>query len=80
MKDYPIRYQSLRESYFTLNTGYNSGWTNTDTAVYTPEGKWVTVWLPSDPRLTPSENAQVRAQAKAATTTSSSFRQKRSGP
>ena len=66
MKNYPIRYQSLTDSYFTPNgVLYRSLWTNTDTALYTSDGKWVTVWLPSEPRLTPSQEAQVRAEAKA---------------
>ena len=66
MKDYPIRYQSLTDSYFTPNGRlYRSLWTNTDNAVYTSNGEWVTVWLPSEPRLTPSQAAQVRAVAKA---------------
>ena len=66
MKDYPIRYQSIAVNYFTLNTRlYNSGWTNTDDAVYTPDGRWVTVYLPGEPRLTPSQIAQVRALAQA---------------
>ena len=66
MKDYPIRYQSLTDSYFTPNRRlYRSLWTNTDDAVYTSNGEWVTVWLPSEPRLTPSQDAQVRAVAKA---------------
>ena len=64
MKDYPIRYQSLAVNYFTLNTRlYNSGWVNTDDAVYTPKGEWVTVYLPGDPRLPAAEAAQVRAMA-----------------
>ena len=64
MKDYPIRYQSLAVNYFTLNTRlYNSGWVNTDDAVYTPNGEWVTVYLPGDPRLPAAEAAQVRAMA-----------------
>jgi hypothetical protein len=67
MKDYQIRYQSLAVNYFTLNTRlYNSLWTNTDDAVYTSNGEWVTVYLPAEPRLPASEAAQVRALAKAA--------------
>ena len=67
MKDYPIRYQSLGVNYFTLNTRlYNSGWTNTDDAVYTSKGQWVTVYLPGDPRLPAAEIAQVRSLARAA--------------
>ena len=66
MKDYPIRYQSITDSYFTPNgVLYRSLFTNTDNALYTSDGKWVTVWLPSEPRLTPSQEAQVRAEAKA---------------
>ncbi len=66
MKDYQIRYQSLGVNYFTLNRRlYNSGWTNTDDAVYTSKGEWVTVYLPGDPRLTPAQTAQVRALAQA---------------
>jgi hypothetical protein len=67
MKDYPIRYQSLAVTYFTVRTRlYNSLWTNTDDSVYTSDGKWVTVYLPSRPRLSASEAAQVRSLAKAA--------------
>ena len=66
MKDYQIRYQSLGVNYFTVNTRlYNSGWTNTDDAVYTSKGEWVTVYLPGEPRLPASEIAQVRAVAQA---------------
>jgi hypothetical protein len=54
----------LAVNYFTLNTRlYNSGWVNTDDAVYTPNGEWVTVYLPGDPRLPAAEAAQVRAMA-----------------
>ena len=64
MKDYPIRYQSLQDSYFTANgVLYRSLTVNTDDSVYTPKGEWVTVWLPSEPRLTPSQDARVRATA-----------------
>jgi hypothetical protein len=67
MKDYPIRYQSIGVNYFTLNTRlYNSLWTNTDDAVYTSKGEWVTVFLPGDPRLTPGQIAAVRSLARAA--------------
>ena len=67
MKDYQIRYQSLGVNYFTLNTRlYNEGWTNTDDAVYTSKGEWVTVYLPGDPRLPAAEIAQVRSLAAAA--------------
>ena len=66
MKDYQIRYQSLTVNYFTANTRlYNSLWNNTDDATYTPNGQWVTVFLPSEPRLTPSQDSQVRALAQA---------------
>ena len=66
MKDYPIRYQSFGVNYFTLNTRlYNSGWINTDDAVYTSKGEWATVFLPGDPRLTPAQIAQVRSLAQA---------------
>jgi hypothetical protein len=45
--------------------------TNTSDAVYTPDGtwtpdsKWVTVFLPSDPRLSPGQIKQARALAQA---------------
>lgn len=66
MKEYQIRYQSITDSYFTPNGRlYRSLWSNTDDAVYTSNGEWVTVWLPSEPRLTPSQDARVRAVAKA---------------
>jgi len=66
MRNYPIRYQSLTDSYFTPNgVLYRSLFTNTDNAVYTSSNEWVTVWLPSEPRLTPSQDALVRAVAKA---------------
>jgi hypothetical protein len=66
MKDYPIRYQSFGVNYFTLNKKlYDSGWVNTDDAVYTANGSWVVVYLPAEPRLPPEEIRQVRAVAKA---------------
>jgi hypothetical protein len=66
MKDYPIRYQSQTVNYFTLNTPlYRSLSINTNDAVYTPEGKWVTVYLPSEPRLSPAQERAVRAKAAA---------------
>jgi hypothetical protein len=66
MPDPQIRYQSFGVNYFTLNTRlYNSGWSNTDDAVYTSGGEWVTVYLPGDPRLPASEIAHVRAVAAA---------------
>jgi hypothetical protein len=66
MKDYPIRYQSQTVNYFTLNTRlYRSLSVNTDNSVYTADGKWVTVYLPGDPRLTPSQERAVRAKAAA---------------
>src|SRR5262249_58284110 len=39
--------------------------TNTDDSVYTSNGEWVVVWLPSEPRLTPAQESLVRAWAKA---------------
>jgi hypothetical protein len=66
MKDYPIRYQSLTDSYFTVNgVLYRSLWTNTIDSVYTSNGEWVVVWLPSEPRLTPAQERAVRAVAAA---------------
>jgi hypothetical protein len=66
MKDYPIRYQSLGVGFFTANQRlYSSLFVNTDDSVYTSDGSWVVVWLPSEPRLTASQEAQVRAVAKA---------------
>ena len=67
MKDYPIRYQSLagellHPQYQAVQLGL---WTNTDNSVYTSDGEWVTVYLPSEPRLTPAQIAQVRAVAQA---------------
>ena len=67
MKDYPIRYQSLAVNYFTVSGRlYNSLWVNTDDALHTANGEWVTVYLPARPRLTPSQAAQVRSLARAA--------------
>ena len=66
MKDYPIRYQSFGVNYFTLNTRlYNSGWVNTDDAVYTSKGEWTTVYLPGDPQLPAAQIRQVRSMARA---------------
>jgi len=66
MKDYPIRYQSFTISLFTTNTRlYKSVSVNTDNAVYTSDGSFVTVWLPSDPKLSTSQIAQVRNIAAA---------------
>jgi hypothetical protein len=66
MKDYPIRYQSLTDSYFTLNgVLYRSLWKNTDDSVYTAKGEWVVVWLPSEPRLSAAQERAVRAKAAA---------------
>jgi hypothetical protein len=66
MKDYPIRYQSITNSYFTPNQRlYRSLFVNTDNARYTSDGSWVVIWLPSQPRLTPEQIALVRAVARA---------------
>jgi len=66
MKDYPIRYQSLTESYFTPNGFlYRSLWTNTVDSVYTAKGEWKVVWLPSEPRLSAAQERAVRAKAAA---------------
>jgi len=66
MKDWPIRYQSLSVGYFTLKPRlYRSLSINTDDALYQPDGSWVTIFLPSEPRLTPEQIALVRAAARA---------------
>jgi hypothetical protein len=66
MKDYPIRYQSLTQNYFTLNPRlYRSLSVNTDNSVYTSKGEWVVVWLPSEPRLSAAQERAVRAKAAA---------------
>ena len=66
MQDYPIRYQSITQAYFTLNGPlYRSLWVNTNDAKYTANGEWVTVWLPSEPRLPAAQERAVRAMAAA---------------
>jgi hypothetical protein len=66
MKDWPIRYQSLSVGYFTLNVKlYATTSLNTDNAVYQPDGSWVTIFLPSQPRLTAEQIRLVRAAARA---------------
>ena len=45
MKDYQIRYQSVTIELLALNTRLYIGY-NTDDAVYTANGEWVTVYLP----------------------------------
>jgi hypothetical protein len=62
MKDYQVRYESETIGYWPE---YDAISVNTDDAVYTPDGTWVTVYLPGDPRLPASEIAQVRAVAQA---------------
>jgi hypothetical protein len=62
MKDYQTRY--LSETFAAFPSGPRIS-VNTDDAVYTSSGSWVTVWLPAEPRLTPSQLAQVRAVAQA---------------
>jgi hypothetical protein len=66
MKDYPIRYQSVLDTYFTLNGRlYRSLGNNTNDSVYTSKGEWVFVWLPSEPRLPAAQERAVRAKAAA---------------
>jgi hypothetical protein len=66
MKDYPIRYQSTLDTYFTPNGRlYRSLGTNTNESVYTAKGEWVNVWLPSEPRLPAAQERAVRAKAAA---------------
>jgi hypothetical protein len=66
MKDYPIRYQSVLDTYFTLNGRlYRSLGNNTNDSVYTAKGEWVFVWLPSEPRLPAAQERAVRAKAAA---------------
>jgi hypothetical protein len=66
MKNYQIRYQSLAVNYFTLNGKlYRSLFINTDDSLYTADGSWVTVFLPSEPRLPPALDKAVRAVARA---------------
>src|SRR4029453_4122247 len=63
---YPIRYQSLTDSYFTPNgVLYRSLWKNTDNSVYTSKGEWVVVWLPSEPGLGAAQERGGRAKAAA---------------
>jgi hypothetical protein len=62
MKDYQTRYLSQVLAYFPE---YPRISINTDNAVYTPDGQWVTVYLPGDPRLPASQIEQVRALARA---------------
>ena len=66
MRDWPIRYQSISVGAFTLNRRlYKSLTITTNDAVYRPNGSWVTIWLPSEPRLPPGQIALVRAVARA---------------
>lgn len=66
MRDWPIRYQSVSVGTFTLNPiFYRSLTITTDDALYTSDGSWVTILLPSEPRLTPEQIALVRAAARA---------------
>jgi hypothetical protein len=60
MKDYQIRWQSQTFAYWPE---YRAISVNTDDAVYTSDGQWVTVYLPGDPRLTPAQIAHVRELA-----------------
>jgi hypothetical protein len=66
MRDWPIRYQSVSVGTFTLNPIlFRSLTVTTDDALYTSDGSWVTILLPSEPRLTPEQIALVRAAARA---------------
>jgi len=62
MKDYQTRYLSQVVARFPERPAIS---VNTDNAVYTPDGRWVTVYLPGDPRLPSAQIAQVRALARA---------------
>ena len=61
MKDYQTRYLSQVVAAFPE---YPAISVNTDNAVYTSSGSWVTVYLPGDPRLTPAQIRKVRALAR----------------
>jgi hypothetical protein len=66
MKDYPIRYQSQTATLFTSSTAlYDSVSTNTSDGLITSDRKWVTVWLPANPRLPAAQERAVRAKAAA---------------
>jgi hypothetical protein len=60
MQDYQTRYISQVIARFPAYARITS---NTDKAVYTGDGRWVTVWLPTEPRLTRVQLQQVRAIA-----------------
>ena len=62
MKDYQTRYLSQVVAAFPE---YPAISVNTDNAVYTSDGSWVTVYLPGDPRLPAAQIRQVRALARA---------------
>ena len=61
MKDYQTRYLSQVIAYWPE---YPAISVNTDNALYQPDGSWVTIYLPSEPRLPPSVIRQVRGIAK----------------
>jgi hypothetical protein len=61
MKDYQTRYLSQTIARFPE---YPAISVNTDNAVYTPEGTWVTVYLPGDPRLPASQIRVIREVAR----------------
>ncbi len=61
MGDYQARYMSLTVLHFP-STGPVS--VNSSNAIYQPDGSWVTVFLPSDPRLSPDQVRAARAKAK----------------
>jgi len=61
MKDYQTRY--LSETVIAWPE-YPAISVNTDNAVYRPDGSWVTIYLPSKPRLTRSQLKHVREVAR----------------
>jgi hypothetical protein len=60
MKDYQVRWQSQVIARWPENPRLS---VNQDDSVYTPDGKWVTVYLPIQPRLSAAQERTVRRQA-----------------
>ena len=62
MKNYQTRWISNAIAYWPEYGGISD---NSDDALLTPDGQWVTVYLPSEPRLSAGQIQAVRAKAKA---------------
>ena len=61
MGDYQARYMSLTVLHFPESRALS---VNSDNAIYQRDGSWVTVLLPSQPRLPPRQLRAARARAK----------------